>query len=353
VVLPFAVTGGRTVSPGMPRSKDAPSEARMRAAVCRVHGAIDDLVIEAEWPAPTAGPGEVVVDIAAAAVNFTDALVVQNRYQMSATPPFVPGSEFAGVVRSVGPGVTTVTPGQRVSGIAFIGAFAERICVPATQLQPVPDGVALEAAAAWSVVYRTAYHALRSAGRVQPGETVAVLGAGGGVGSAAVELAGLLDARVIAAASSAVKLAPARARGAAHTIDYGREPLKDRLKALTEGRGVDVVIDPVGGDLSEQALRAMAWRGRFVPVGFASGVIPRIALNLVLLKGVQIVGFSLGPLFANAPAEATRHQAELDTLFASSRLQPLLDRRYPLADTAAAMARVANREAIGKVLIVP
>jgi NADPH2:quinone reductase len=323
----------------------------MRAAICRAYGPPEALAVD-DLPAPVAGPGQVVVGVAAAAVNFTDVLMLQNRYQLSATPPFVPGSEFAGVVREVGAGVETLRPGQRVCGVTFVGAFAEQVAVPAASLTLLPDEIDLRAAAGFSVAYGTAYHALRSAARLQPGETMAVLGAAGGVGLAAVELGAVLGARVIAAASSAEKLAACRAQGAAETIDYTREPLKERLKGLTAGRGVDIVIDPVGGPLAEQALRATGWRGRFVCIGFASGEIPRIALNLLLLKGAELRAFNLGPFMTNEPEEMARNHRELLDLFFAGRLHPRIDAVYPLADAAKALAHVAERRAIGKVLVV-
>ena len=323
----------------------------MRAAVCRAYGPPETLVVD-ELAAPCARAGEAVVYVTAAAVNFTDVLMLQNRYQLSATPPFVPGSEFAGVVREVGEGVETLRPGQRVCGVTFVGAFAERIALPAASLTVLPDAIDLHAAAAFSVAYGTAYHALRSAARLQSGETMVVLGAAGGVGLAAVELGTVLGARVIAAASSPEKLSACRAQGAAEAIDYTREPLKDRLKALTGGRGVDVVFDPVGGPLAEQALRATGWRGRFVCVGFASGEIPRIPLNLLLLKGAELRAFNLGPFMANEPDEMMRNHRELLDLFFAGRLHPRIDAVYPLADAARALAHVAGRRAIGKVLVV-
>ena len=324
---------------------------RMRAAMCRAYGPPDTLVID-DVDAPGASPGQAVIDVQAASVNFTDVLILQNRYQLSARPPFVPGSEFAGVVRAVGPGVDAVRPGDRVCGVTLVGAFAERIAVPAASLTVLPAHVDLRTAAGFSVVYSTAFHALRSAARLEPGQTLAVLGAAGGVGLAAVELGSVLGARVIAAASSPEKLAVCRQQGASECIDYSREPLKDRLKALTGGRGVDVVLDPVGGALSEQALRATAWRGRFVSVGFASGEIPRIPLNLLLLKGVQLLAFNIGPFMTNEPEEMARNHRELLELFFGGRLRPHVDAVYPLDETARALAHVADRRAIGKVLIV-
>jgi NADPH2:quinone reductase len=324
----------------------------MRAVVCRAHGGLETLAVE-DMSTPVATEGHAVVEVQAAAVNFTDVLVVQNRYQLSATPPFVPGSEFAGVVCAVGPGVDTLPVGTRVCGVTFVGAFAERVAVPATSLTVVPEHVELRSAAVFQVAYGTAYHALRSGAQLRSGEALAVLGAAGGVGLAAVELGAILGAHVIAAASSPEKLAACRAQGAAETIDYAQERLKDRLKALTAGRGVDVVLDPIGGPLAEQALRATAWRGRFVSLGFASGEIPRIPLNLLLLKGAQLLAFNLAPFMVNEPEEMARNQRELLGLFFGGQLRPRIDAVYPLAETARALAHVAKRRAIGKVLITP
>jgi NADPH2:quinone reductase len=326
-------------------------DGRMRAVVCRAYGPPESVALEAT-EAPRPGPGQVVIDVAAAAVNFTDVLLLQNRYQISATPPFVPGSEFAGLVGEVASDVTSVAPGQRVCGATFVGAFAERVVVPASSLTVLPDHVDLHAAAAFPVAYGTAYHALRSAAHLKAGETLVVLGAAGGVGLAAVEIGAMLGARVIAAASSAEKLAACRAQGAAECVDYSKPGLKDALKALTGGRGVDVVVDPVGGALSEEALRATGWRGRFVCVGFASGEIPRIPLNLLLLKGAEIRAFNLAPFFVNEPAEAARNQRELLDAFFAGRLRPRIDSVHPLADAAKALARVAERRAIGRLLVV-
>lgn len=287
--------------------------------------------------------------VGAAGVNYPDALIVANRYQVSAPLPFIPGSEFAGSVVAVGPAVERLRVGDRVRGGGFVGAFAELVTAAERSLAPVPDGVGFAAAAAYAVTYETAYHALVNVARVQPGEWVAVLGAAGGVGSAAVELAHLLGAKVAAAASSPAKLEVCRAMGADALIDYAQEDLKDALKSATGG-GADVVIDPVGGPYSEPALRALAWGGRFVVVGFASGEIPRIPLNLVLLKGVIVRGFELRTLpehAADAVAEGDRRLAEL----VRGGLRPYVSSVYPLADVAAALAEVAERRAVGKVVI--
>lgn len=324
----------------------------MRAVVCREYGPPALLQI-ADVPAPEPGDGEVLVDVHAAAVNFTDLLVIQNRYQLSVTAPFTPGSELAGVVRAVGAGVHGVKPGDRVCGQTLVGAFAEQATLPAMMLTVLPAQVSFHAAAAFGVVYSTAYFALRSAAQIAAGETLLVLGAAGGVGLATVDVGRALGARVIAAASSDEKLQVCRTYGAAETINYQTENLKDRLKALTSGRGVDVVIDPVGGDLAEQAVRGTGWRGRYVTVGYASGAIPRIPVNLLLLKGCQLMGFNLAPFMMNAPEEAVRCRRELFELLVERRINPYVSAVYGLSDVARALTEVGERRVIGKLVIDP
>ena len=303
-----------------------------------------------DLPAPDIGPGLVRVQVAFAAVNFPDVLIVADTYQLHAPPPFVPGSELAGVVTEVAPDVGTVTVGDRVTGTVLVGTFAEEAVVPATSVRPVPDGVDLRTAAAFGVAHRTANHVLLSVARLQSGEVLVVLGAGGGVGLAAVQLGALLGSEVVAVASSADKLAAASACGATHLVDHRTEDLRASLRAAFP-RGVDVVVDPVGGDLAELALRSLRWGGRFVTVGYASGVIPRIPLNLVLLKGVQVVGFEFAGFATNRLDELRRNDDELDALLASGRIVPHIGATYPLDDTAAALALVGRGEAIGKILI--
>jgi NADPH:quinone reductase len=323
----------------------------VRAARCVRYGPPSSVVIE-DLPDPTPGPSEVVVRVAAAGVNYPDALIVANRYQASAPLPFTPGSEFAGVVCAVGPSTRRVRVGDRVRGGGFVGAFAEQVLAAETSLAPVPDGVEFGVAAAYGVTYETAYHALVTVGRMQPGEWVVVLGAAGGVGSAAVQLAHVLGAKVVAAASSPAKLEVCKAMGADAVIDYTTEDLKERLKVLTDG-GADVVVDPVGGPYSELALRATRWGGRFVTVGFASGEIPRIPLNLVLLKGVTVTAFEFRGFGAHAPEVMARATAELRDMLASGRIRPHISAVYPLAATATALDDVLERRATGKVLIDP
>jgi NADPH:quinone reductase len=323
----------------------------MRAVRCLAYGEPETLVVE-EMPAPRPGPGEVLVDVAAASVNYPDVLLVRNEYQVSIAPPFTPGSDFAGTIHALGPDVAGWRTGERVCGTVFVGAFAEQVSTGIAMLMRVPDGVDFASAAAFPVTYATAYDALRLTAELRSGETVLVLGAAGGVGSAAVELATLLGARVIAAASSDAKLAACRRLGADAVVDYAREPLKDRVKALAPG-GVDVVIDPVGGPYSEAALRTMAVGGRFVVVGFASKEIPRIPLNLVLLKGVEIRAYDAAKVWQRHADVARRHREELLSLLAAGRVRPLVSEVFSLAETGRALRAVFDRRAVGKVVIEP
>ena len=321
----------------------------MRAAVCHSYGSPDVVKVE-EVPAPDLGAGQVRVRVAAAAVNFPDVLLVADRYQMSVPPPFVPGSEFAGVVDAVGAEVHAVTAGDRVFGTAMVGAFAEQIAVGAEAVTRIPDGVDAGAAAAFGVAHRTAYHVLRSVGRLQSGEQLVVLGAGGGVGLAAVQLGSILGASVTAVASSTEKLDAAKQQGATTLINHRSGDLRQALRdALPDG--ADVVVDPVGGELAEPTLRSLRWGGRFVTVGYASGTIPHIPLNLVLLKGVQIVGFQMLTFATNAPDEFRRNEAELLDLLAARRALPYIGKRFALDDVVAALQFVADGQAIGKVVL--
>jgi NADPH2:quinone reductase len=281
-------------------------------------------------------------------VNFPDVLLVADRYQISVPPPFVPGSEFAGVVTEVAGDVGGVAVGDRVAGTALVGAFAEEVVVDASAVRPVPAGVDLRHAAAFGVAHRTAYHVLRSVAGLRAGEDLVVLGAGGGVGLATVQLGALLGATVTAVASSADKLRAAADHGAAHLIDHRSVDLR---QALREAGGADVVVDPVGGALSEPALRSLRWGGRFVTVGYASGDIPRIPLNLVLLKGVRVLGFEFRAFVAHAPDEFARNERELDALVAAGRAVPHIGAAFPLDEAAAALRFVADGRAIGKVVI--
>ncbi|HXY92137.1 MAG TPA: NADPH:quinone oxidoreductase family protein [Acidimicrobiia bacterium] len=323
----------------------------MRAARCLEYGPPESVVVE-EVPDPVVERGQAVVRIEAAALNYPDVLIVANKYQVSVPPPFIPGSEYAGTVVAVGDDVTDVAPGDRVFGGGIVGAFAQMTSTPARALTRVPDAVTTVDAAAFGVVYRTAYHSLRSVADARRGDWVVVLGAAGGVGLAAVELAQVLGARVLAAASSPAKLDACRAAGAEATVDYDTEDLKERIKEITGG-GADVVLDPVGGPYAEQALRATRWGGRFVTIGFASGEIPRIPLNLVLLKGVVVKGFEIRTFSEHAPEDARRDHEELDALFEAGKVHPHISAVYPLDRVADALTDLAERRAVGKVVLDP
>jgi NADPH:quinone reductase-like Zn-dependent oxidoreductase len=321
----------------------------MRAVVCREYGTPEDLVLD-ELPNPTAGPGQVVVKVRAAAVNYPDVLLIAGEYQIKVPPPFSPGSEMAGDVLAVGDGVD-YQPGDRVSATTFVGAFAEQAVVEARGLTPIPDGVDYADAAAFGVTNRTAYYTLRTVAPVNPGDWVVVLGAGGGVGLAAVDIAVLLGARVIAAASGAEKLEVCRQRGAEAVIDYDREDLKSRLKEITGPDGAQVVLDPVGGRYSEPALRGLGRGGRFVTLGYAAGEIPAIPLNLVMLKGITVLGMEIRTFATDYPDAIESDDAELRQLLAGGKLRPYIGARFPLEQVPAALRYVADRKAVGKVVI--
>jgi len=324
----------------------------MKAIRCTAWGPPDSLVLD-DLPDLEAGPGEVVVDVKAAGVNFPDVLTVQGKYQVRPPLPFTPGNEFAGVVRAVGAGVRDFVPGQRVIGFTRTGAFAEQAVAPASAYLAMPDGMDFDIAAAITLTYGTSYHAVVDRGALQAGETMLVLGADGGVGLAAIEIGKALGARVIAAASSDEKLAMCKAHGADVLINYDSDDLREALRAATDGRGPDVIYDPVGGKYSEPALRSIAWRGRHLVVGFAAGEIPRLPWNLMLLKGASVVGVFWGD-FTRKEQEA--HLAAMQRItgwIAEGKLKPLVSQRYPLADSARALDDMAARKVIGKVVIVP
>jgi NADPH2:quinone reductase len=303
-----------------------------------------------ELPSPPLAAGQVRVRVGAASVNFSDVLLVANEYQMSAPTPFVPGSEFAGVVAEVADGIRDFAVGDRVAGTGLVGAFAQETVVPARAVSRVSAAVDQRLAAAFGVAHRTAYHALRSMARIQPGEELIVLGAGGGVGLAAVEIGVLLGASVTAVASSAEKLEAAASRGARNLVDHRGADLRKTLRALFPG-GADVVIDPVGGDLSEPALRTLHWGGRFVTLGYASGAVPRIPLNLVLLKGIQVLGFQLRDFATNLGDDYRRNEAELAELLGDGRLVPHIGATFGLDEVAGALRHVADGRAVGKVVL--
>ena len=318
--------------------------------MCREYGAPDAVAVVTDQPSPFLADGQVRVRVRAAAVNFPDVLIVADQYQMRAPLPFVPGSEFAGVVTEIGAGVDTVAVGDRVSGTCFVGAFAEEVVVAATALTPVPGGVDDEHAAAFGVAHRTAFHVLRSVAAVQPEEHVIVLGAGGGVGLAAVQLATVLGASVTAVASSDEKLAAASTLGARTLVNHRSGELRSLLREAVP-EGADVVVDPVGGALSEPALRSLRWGGRFVTVGYASGDIPRIPLNLVLLKGVHVLGFQFIDFATHCAGELARNEDELQRLLADGRVSPHIGATFALDEVVAALRHVAEGNAIGKVVL--
>lgn len=322
----------------------------MKAVLCERFGGPETLVVR-DVPDPVPGAGQALVAIHAAGVNFPDTLIIEDKYQLKPALPFSPGGEVAGVVEAVGEGVTRVRPGDRVIAFPGYGGYAEKVCVGEHQLTRLPDGVSLVHAAALTTTYGTTHHALKDRARIQPGETMLVLGAAGGTGISAVELGKLMGARVIAAASSAEKLAYCREHGADETIDYSRENLRDRIKALTDGRGVDVVYDPVGGEYSEPALRSMAWNGRFLVIGFTAGEIPRIPLNLPLLKGCSIVGVYYGGSLQHEPERGEANMAELMEWFRSGRVTPHVSATYPLEEAARALDDIAQRRAKGKIVL--
>ncbi|MGF6180774.1 NADPH2:quinone reductase [Massilia sp. UYP32] len=324
----------------------------MKAVRCTAWGPPDSLVLE-DLPEPVAGPGDVVVDVKAAGVNFPDVLTVQGKYQVRPPLPFTPGNEFAGVVRAVGADVRGFVPGQRVIGFTRTGAFAEQAVAPGSAFLPMPDDMDFDVAAAITLTYGTSYHAVADRAALQPGETMLVLGAAGGVGLAAIEIGKALGARVIAAASSDEKLAACKVHGADVLINYETADLREALRAATDGRGPDVIYDPVGGKYSEPALRSIAWRGRHLAVGFAAGEIPRLPWNLMLLKGASVVGVFWGDFTRK---EQDAHLAAMERItgwIAQGKLRPLVSRRYALADTAQALNDMAARKVIGKVIIVP
>jgi NADPH:quinone reductase len=324
----------------------------MRAIVCKEFGPPEKLVVE-ELPTPEIGESQVLLDVKACGVNFPDLLIIENKYQFKPPLPFSPGGEVSGVVRKVGANVTTLKPGDRVLGAPGFGGFAEELAIDARNCVVIPATMPFDAAAAFLFTYGTSHYALKDRAGLKPGETLLVLGAAGGVGLAAVELGKAMGAKVIAAASSADKLAVCREHGADEGIDYSKEDLKERIKALTGGAGADVIYDPVGGDFSEAAFRSIAWEGRFLVIGFAAGPIPKIPLNLVLLKGAQIVGVFWGSFTAREPE---RHQANIRELmdwYSAGKLKPRISASYPFTRVAEALGDLAARRVKGKVVLVP
>jgi NADPH2:quinone reductase len=322
----------------------------MKAVLCKELGPPEKLVVE-EVPSLAPGKGQVVVGVKAAGVNFPDTLIIQGKYQFKAEPPFSPGGEVAGVVKALGEGVTGVRVGARVIASSTYGGFAEEMAVEAERLVPMPDAMDYVPASAFILTYGTSYHALKDRAQLKAGETLLVLGASGGVGIAAIQLGKAMGARVIAAASSETKLAVCKDNGADELIDYAADDLRTRVKAITAGRGVDVVYDPVGGPYSEPALRDMAWNGRFLVVGFAAGEIPKVPLNLVLLKGCAIVGVFWGAFTRTEPQRNRRNNEELMQLYLDGKVKPHIHATYPLTEAAKALNEVLYKRVSGKVVL--
>lgn len=322
----------------------------MRALVCNAFGSPDELVIE-ERDDPEAGAGEIVVDVAAAGINFPDILMIAGQYQVKTPPPFIPGNEAAGVVAAIGAKVSRLAVGDKVIITPSGGAFAEKCAVDENLVMPLPGKLDFEQGAGYAVTYGTSYHALKQSANVQPGETVLVLGAAGGVGITAVEIAKALGARVIAAASSAEKLEFAASAGADEIVNYSDVSLKDTVKQLTDGKGADVVYDPVGGEMADQALRATAWHGRYLVIGFASGDIPKFPANIALLKEASIIGVWWGTWAAKNPEEQLQNMQELAALIDAGKLRPRVTETFALDDYREAFKTLTERRALGKVVL--
>ena len=322
----------------------------MRAVLCKNWGPPETLVVE-DLPSPKPGNGQILVSVKASGVNFPDVLVIQNKYQFKPELPFSPGSEIAGVVKQIGEGVKRFKPGDRVMALIRSGGYAEEVAVDEAVAAPIPAGIDFTVAASFGLVYATAYHALKDRAAIKPGETLLVLGAAGGAGLAAVELGTLLGARVIACASSDDKLETCKRHGAQAAINYEREDLREALKRFTGGDGVDVAFDPVGGKYSEPAVRSMAWKGRYLLVGFAAGEIPKIPLNLALLKGCSIVGVFWGEFARRERDLNVANLKELTEWLRAGKIKPLVSATYPLERAADALNDLMNRNVRGKVVL--
>jgi NADPH:quinone reductase len=323
----------------------------MQAWICENPVGVEALQWK-ELPTPQPRAGEVLIEIKAASLNFPDLLIVQNKYQMKPPLPFVPGSEYAGVIAAVGEGVTQLKVGQSVACLSGTGGFATHTIAPAALCMPLPPGFPHVDAAAFIMIYATSHHALVDRGQLKPGETVLVLGAAGGVGTSAIQVAKAIGARVIAAASTDEKCALCKSIGADATINYSREDLRDAIKTLTDGKGIDVVYDPVGGDLAEPALRSVGWRGRYLIIGFASGSIPSLPLNLPLLKGSSLVGVFWGSFAKHEPKANAAMLAELAHWYGEGKIKPVIDRTMPMAELKAAFAHMGSRTVRGKLVMI-
>jgi NADPH:quinone reductase-like Zn-dependent oxidoreductase len=322
----------------------------MRAILCKEYGPANTLVIE-DIPSPEVKGRGVKVRVKAAGLNFPDTLIIEGKYQLKPTMPFSPGGEMSGEVMEVGEKVTRFKPGDRVAGLTGYGAFAEEVIVPEQNILPIPESMSDEKAAAFSMVYGTSYYALKQRANIQPGETLLVLGASGGVGLATIELGKAMGAKVIAAASTAEKLAVAKEAGADELINYTEEPLKEAVKKLTNSNGVDVVYDPVGGDFTEQALRAMAWNGRHLIIGFAAGDIPKIPANLALLKGCSVIGVFWGSFTQREPENSAKNMMELLQMYSEGKIDPKISQVFEFEDYEKALGALTGRTATGKIVL--
>jgi NADPH2:quinone reductase len=324
----------------------------MKAIVCKAWGLPETLVVE-DLPTSEPGAGQVAIDIQAAGVNFPDVLIIQNKYQFKPELPFTPGSELAGIVRAVGAGVTHLKAGDKVIAFTGQGAFAQQIVVPAAAVMPMPPGMDFDTAAAITLTYGTSHHAVVDRAQLKAGETMLVLGAAGGVGLAAIEIGKALGARVIAAASTDEKLEICKLHGADATINYSTQDLREAIKAATDGKGPDVIYDPVGGIYAEPAFRSIGWRGRYLVVGFANGEIPKLPLNLTLLKGASLVGVFWGDFAKREPKANLNAMRELMGWLAEGKIKPRISGHYKLADTPLALQDMAARKVTGKIVIKP
>ncbi|MDH0288818.1 NADPH:quinone oxidoreductase family protein [Pseudomonas sp. GD04087] len=322
----------------------------MKAVLCKAFGPAETLVLE-DIASPEPKKNEVLLQVHAAGVNFPDTLIIEGKYQFKPPFPFSPGGEAAGVVGAVGEKVSHVKPGDRVMALTGWGSFAEEVAVPGYSVMPIPDGMDFASAAAFGMTYGTSMHALKQRANLQPGETLLVLGASGGVGLAAVEIGKAMGAKVIAAASSEAKLEVAKAAGADVLINYSEGSLKDKLKEITGGQGVDVIYDPVGGELFEEAFRSIAWNGRMLVVGFASGTIPALPANLTLLKGASLVGVFWGSFAQRQPQDNAANFQQLFKWFAEGKIKPLVSQTFPLEKAADAINHLGQRKAVGKVVV--
>ena len=322
----------------------------MKALLCKRHGPPEDLVIE-DVAEPTPGDWDIVIEVHGAAVNFPDTLIIQNLYQFKPELPFSPGGECAGVIKAKGAKVGHLNIGDRVLAFTGWGGFSQLAVADARAAVPMPEGLDFVTASAFVMTYATSYHALADRAAMQAGETLLVLGASGGVGIAAIEIGKVLGAKVIAAASTAEKLAVCKDHGADELINYTEEPLKEAVKKLTKSKGVDVIYDPVGGEFTEQALRAMAWNGRHLIIGFAAGDIPKIPANLTLLKGCSVVGVFWGSFTQREPQASAQNMMELMKLYAEGKIDPKISEVFEFEDYAKALGALTERRATGKVVL--